>query len=513
MTADSISWLLDSTKNLSYTEQLQSAQRALLYANDIDLQEKAAKAHIRIGTVLSFQGKHKEALEQFNIAENLIEENNFRNLKSLFYLKKSGVLLWLNQLEEAITFNLEAADWFSEVKDTIDLGLTYGNIGAFHFQLGNLKEAKDYLELGLKTLEGTELENDGMILSNLAGIYLAEGSPKKAIPLFESYLEEARRTNSKIHEVAILTNLASANGVAANYSIAFDYYDQAIKLAESEDFPDAKYKALQLMSYTYELKGDFEKSLQTYKEYEALKEEVIGKKTQTEIADLQVKYETDAKEKELLALKQEGKDRLLRLGLIITVLALLLVIGLLIFLKRTSDYKKNKALYASEQKLLETELQNKTLREEQLQDRLEYQQKDLTNLTLDITRKNEFSQELLIQLDTLSKNLGSDAQKKLHDIKLFVSGNIRINEELEVFQKNIKEVNQDFYRKLSEKFPSLTTKDTELCGLIKLNRSNKEIAVLRNISVSSAKMNRYRLRKKLKLKPEDDIVKFLRNIT
>ncbi|MGB1217249.1 MAG: hypothetical protein ACPG5P_05210, partial [Saprospiraceae bacterium] len=141
----------------------------------------------------------------------------FPSLKSLFYLKKSGVLFRLNLLEEAIDFNLEAVDWFANIKDTMNLGLSYGNIGALHLQNGQENKAKEYLELGLNTLKNTELENDGMIVSNLAAAYLSEYQPRKAIPLFESYLEETRKTNSKIHEVTTLNNLCSAYSVVGDY--------------------------------------------------------------------------------------------------------------------------------------------------------------------------------------------------------------------------------------------------------------------------------------------------------
>jgi len=41
--------------------------------------------------------------------------------------------------------------------------------------------------------------------------------------------------------------------------------------------------------------------------------------------------------------------------------------------------------------------------------------------------------------------------------------------------------------------------------------TNKEVAMNRGISTASAKMARYRLRKKLNLTPKDDIIAFLRD--
>lgn len=508
---DSISWLLDSTKNESYEFQHASSQRALELAKENKLLKPEAKAFIRLGTTLSYTGNHSKALEYFNKAEILIEEHDFPRLKSLLYLKKSGVLARLKHNNENISYNEEAAKWFNQQKDTVNLGFSYGNIGAMYYLEGKLDTAVLYLNKALSTLKGTKYENDGMILSNLAGVYLSNNQADRAISIYESYLEETRRTNSKIHEVAMLTNLGSTYGVIGNYRKSFDYYEDALKLADKENFPDAKHEALRLMSYTYELKGDYEKALLHYKGYKTIQDSIIGEKTQNEIAELKVKHETFAKEKELKSLQQETKIKTQKFILFIAILAALIMLGILAYLKRISDFKKNKTLHNTEQKLMQTKLENKALEEKRLQEQLEYQNKDLTNLTLDITRKNDFSNQLLSKLNELENQIPSSSKGELNNIKLFISNNLRINEELEVFQKNIEEINQDFYHQLLKKYPNLTAKDTELCGLIRLNRSNKEIAALRNISVSSAKMSRYRLRKKLNLKAEDDIVNFLRD--
>ena len=508
---DSISWLIDSTKNESYEFQHASSQRALILAKNAQLLRPEAKALIRLGTTQSYMGNHTKALENFNKAEILIEENNYPRLKSLLYLKKSGVLARLEHYDENIAYNEEAVKWFIKQKDTINLGFSYGNIGAMYYAKRQNDDAVSYLEKGLLTLEGTESENDGMLLSNLAGVYLANNQADRAIPIFKSYLKETRRTNSKIHEVGMLINLGYAYGMIENYQKSFDYYENALKLADEGNFLDAKYQTFQKMSYTYQLKGDYKKALQYYEDYRDAKDKVIGKKTQDEITELKIKYDTFAKERELNSLQQETKIKTQKFLLFIAILFAFIIIGILAYLKRASDFKKNKALHATEQKLMQTKLENKELEEKRLQERLDYQNKDLTNLALDITRKNEFSNQLLLKINTLDHQVPIAVKGELNSIKLFVSNNLRINEELEVFQKSIEEINQDFYQQLLKHFPNLTAKDTELCGLIRLNRSNKEIAALKNISVSSAKMSRYRLRKKLNLQSEDDIVNFLRD--
>ena len=425
----------------------------------------------------------------------------------------------IKHYEAAVAHNEEAAAWFLSVQDSVNLGLSYGNIGAIYYLQRDFETTLFFYEKALEILENTSKKDDNIILSNLAGLYLTQEQPRKAIPMMETFLVQARKKNSVIHEVSTLTNLGFAYGMIEDYQKSFEYYNLALELAENENLVDARYDALRIMSYTYETKGDYRRALETYQKYKEIQEEVVGKNTQKEIAELNLKYETAQNEKELainkekvVQLEQEVKIKNQRYLLFMAIFLALGGLGLLLFLKRKADFEKNKKLYKAEQELMQSELKNKELAEKRLQEKLEYKNKDLTNLTLDITRKNEFSNQLLLQLNELEKYIPKGAQLKLNSIKLFITDNLRINKELAVFQKNIDEVNQDFYSRLLVRFPNLSSKETELCGLIKLNRTNKEIAALKNISPNSAKMNRYRLRKKLDLEAEVDIVNFLRDI-
>ena len=66
-----------------------------------------------------------------------------------------------------------------------------------------------------------------------------------------------------------------------------------------------------------------------------------------------------------------------------------------------------------------------------------------------------------------------------------------------------------FETELLFQYPQLTTYDVKLCKMLLDGLSSKEIAVHLNISAASVNTARYRLRKKLNLKTNADLVKFL----
>ncbi len=82
----------------------------------------------------------------------------------------------------------------------------------------------------------------------------------------------------------------------------------------------------------------------------------------------------------------------------------------------------------------------------------------------------------------------------------------------EEFELRFQEVHTEFYTKLSEKFPDLSTNEIRMCAFFKLNMTSKEIAALTYQSLNSIKVARYRLRKKLQLKKEENLLAFLAKI-
>jgi len=64
---------------------------------------------------------------------------------------------------------------------------------------------------------------------------------------------------------------------------------------------------------------------------------------------------------------------------------------------------------------------------------------------------------------------------------------------------HLSEQHSNFLMRLSEKYQGITGSEKRLAAMVRLNLSSKEIASILNISVKSVEMNRYRLRKKMKV--------------
>ena len=84
-----------------------------------------------------------------------------------------------------------------------------------------------------------------------------------------------------------------------------------------------------------------------------------------------------------------------------------------------------------------------------------------------------------------------------------------IDNNINVLQADIDRINNRLETSLKAHFPDLTENDIQVYALHLLKLSTKEIAAIRGVTPKSIQVARYRIKKKMKLSPEQDIVPFI----
>lgn len=176
--------------------------------------------------------------------------------------------------------------------------------------------------------------------------------------------------------------------------------------------------------------------------------------------------------------------------------------------------KHHKALREQEMSFREQALMAEkeiiNLKNESLQSQVIHKNKELANNTLHLIHKNKILNAIKSNLNSLLDN--SLNQTKRAQVEAIIS---KINRELknekfqEVFDEYFDDVHQDFISRLKEKHPDLSPRELRLCAYLKMNLSTKEIAPLMNISVRGVEIGRYRLRKKLELERDENLIDYL----
>jgi len=153
------------------------------------------------------------------------------------------------------------------------------------------------------------------------------------------------------------------------------------------------------------------------------------------------------------------------------------------------------------------------LRNEQLREKVKLKDQELANSTMQIIQKNKFINELkskLTSISDVSEEKSTKAQiKKV--LELF-SKEGKNSKSWKLFEAHFANVHGEFLTRLAESFPHLSPAERRLCACLRMNISSKEIGELLNISMRSVESSRYRLRKSLNLKRDENLTEFIFSI-
>lgn len=142
---------------------------------------------------------------------------------------------------------------------------------------------------------------------------------------------------------------------------------------------------------------------------------------------------------------------------------------------------------------------------------IESKKRELTSSTLRLIQNSEMNNTIIGELEKLNQytnNAGNEIIKSIiNNLSLNAGGSI-----WQEFEMRFENVYESFYRALNKLFPDLTQGEKKLCALLRLNLSSKEIATLMFQNSQSVDMARYRLRKKLNLKQNENLTDFLMSI-
>jgi PAS domain S-box-containing protein len=142
---------------------------------------------------------------------------------------------------------------------------------------------------------------------------------------------------------------------------------------------------------------------------------------------------------------------------------------------------------------------------------LESKKRELTSSALRLIHISEMNNNLISELDEISEH----ADKKGKELIRNTISRFNVNSSENVWQEfetRFANVYESFYNKLNAQFPDLTPGEKKLCALLRLNLSSKDIAAITFQNSQSVDMSRYRLRKKMNLNPDENLIDYLMNI-
>ncbi|MBN4073109.1 hypothetical protein JYT74_03600, partial [Crocinitomix catalasitica] len=146
---------------------------------------------------------------------------------------------------------------------------------------------------------------------------------------------------------------------------------------------------------------------------------------------------------------------------------------------------------------------------------LELKNKELTTLTMQMLKKSEDMSGLQENLKGLEEKVMSNTTQDLnlvHSIRSIsreIKSSMGQDQEWDQFRLYFEQVHENFFTQLKNKHPRLTAYDLKLCAYFHMNLGIKQVANIMNVSHDAIKKQRTRMRKKMGLKNEVNLLNYL----
>ncbi len=480
------------------------------YLNTITFYEKAGNlsgislVYLVIGNIYLSQGNYLVALRHYRQGLSIADSLKLERLLPHYYNNIGEINLNLENFEAAIENYKKALQLFRTNRKYNGMAAIFNNIGKVYIQMGEIDKAEEYLNKSFVIYDSTS-NNIGLkkIFTTRGDIQMLKGNYDQALMNYReafNYLEKVGNEYfgpKSSHYAEIYNNLGLTYLKLKKYTLAKKNLLKAEKIATETGLPEILTKITLNLSELYETVNKPQLALDYYKLYKMYSDSISNEQNLKKITQLEMQYKFDKllKEKEVEQLKYKERQKrkeIIYLLVIVGVAALVIVLGLLFNLQRLKR-------------------KNLILEKEKLESDLNYKNKELTTNALYLLKKNEFIINLSNELKNLRYSFKPENRKVIdriiRDMEQSTSEDV-----WKEFEIRFQEVHSDFYNKLVEKYPDLSPNELRLCAFLRLNMSTKEISSITFQSYNSIIMARHRLRKKLNMDSNENLIAFLRQL-
>lgn len=138
--------------------------------------------------------------------------------------------------------------------------------------------------------------------------------------------------------------------------------------------------------------------------------------------------------------------------------------------------------------------------------------RNLSRYVMELDQKMEMLLKIKDRIAELYPRVNDPAKAELLSIVNSIKMSANNNKLWDDFKLYFEETNPGFLLQLAQKYPLLTPIDLKYCCYLKMNMSNDDIRNLLGINQKSVRTHKYRLKKKMALSKDQDLVSYLRAV-
>jgi ligand-binding sensor domain-containing protein/DNA-binding CsgD family transcriptional regulator len=180
--------------------------------------------------------------------------------------------------------------------------------------------------------------------------------------------------------------------------------------------------------------------------------------------------------------------------------------------RQKSQHEKEQShlKYVHDLELQRNEKEIFRLKNEKLETEVLYKNKELATTTMHLYKRGRLIGKIKEDLSEGMANLkNKDDTVAFRQLLKLLAEEEKQDQDWAQFSIHFDQIHNNFLKNIKHAYPELTPGDLKICAYLKMNLSSKEIAQLLNISLKGVEIGRYRLRKKLGLHQDENLISII----
>ena len=345
---DSINAILVQNSALKTDSLFIIFQQNLENAQSLNYPKGIGEAYQKIATLYGYEGDFDARLE-YNFKALRVFEKNKLEMEEAYLNAEIGYQMKYDDMPKAEVYmnrgmKLAENGNYKEVLDRI-----YNNYGVLKELQSQLDSALYFYEKGLVIVKERDFkEGYPYSYSNLGGVYGQQGK----YDLARGYFEKAKQIREEIgDQKGIAENFTQIGEVylaEGKNQEAIAYFKKAVPVAHEQEYRFLEQYTYQQLSQAYKNLKQTDSALFYLERYGVFKDSINGLEVDKKIAELNLNYETEKKENQILEQRAQLAEKDLEVrrknAFIYGSLALAFVLGLLGYLIYSRQKLKNSQL-------------------------------------------------------------------------------------------------------------------------------------------------------------------------
>lgn len=403
------------------------------------------KAYNNLGMLNEQLGNFDKAfdygIQGLKYAESLKNKTSIAN--SLGNL--GNIAIRLKKYNEAIDFLEKSSQINKELNNKKALANQYNSLSVAFGHLNNKKKELASLLLAKKLYEELNDQQLSTVLTNIAANYSENKNYSEAIKINNEAKQLAKQFNQKAVLANVYANLSTCYSAIGDFSNALLNINEAEKLFKETENLFGITEVKRKRAIISQQQGDFEKATQELKEYQELKDSVIGVEKQLAVIELQEKYESEKKDLQIklqnATIKEEQEKSFLTKVIFAVALVMILLIVFIFYL----NFKHKQKIRAEIEKIEAENIRKQTELEakERERNRLAAELHDnvgssvsFMSLKLDKLIKQDSSNQEITLLKQTTQDILSGLRETLWTLNSKSITNIDLCDKLKIYIKN-----------------------------------------------------------------------------